>query len=80
MPLNRADVYDKCLKRINFPYSTAEEIVHLLKVLDLTEESIYFGHSKKDAIAAKVKKSVLSNFDITAQEWLETQTKLKENR
>lgn len=80
IPLNRADVYDKCLKKIDFPYSTAKEIVHLLKILDLTEESIYFGHSKKDAIAAKVKKSILSNFDITAQDWLEIQKKLKENR
>ena len=79
-PLDYADIYQNCLKRINFPYSTAEEIVHLLKVLDLTEESIYFGHSKKDAIAAKVKKSVLSNFNITAPKWLETQKKLKENR
>lgn len=79
-PLNLADIYQNCLKRINFPYSTAEEIVHLLKVLDLTEESIYFGQSKKDAIAAKVKKSVLSNFNITASKWLETQKKLKENR
>jgi len=79
-PLNLADIYHKCLKKIDFPYSSAIEIVHLLKVLDLTEEAIYFGHSKKDAIAAKVKKSVLSNFDITAQEWLETQKKLKENR
>lgn len=80
MPLNRADVYDKCLKKIDFPYSTAMEVVHLLKVLDLTEESIYFGHSKKDAIATKVKKSVLSNFVPTAQLWLEIQKKLKENR
>ena len=80
IPLNRADLYDKCLKKIDFPYSTAIEIVHYLKILDLTEESIYFGHSKKDAIAAKVKKSVLSNFSPTAQEWLEIQKELKENR
>lgn len=79
-PLNLADLYHKCLKKIDFPYSTAIEIAHLLKVLDITEESIYFGHSKKDAIAAKVKKSVLSNFDTTAQDWLKIQKKLKENR
>lgn len=79
-PLNLADIYHKCLKKIDFPYSSAMKIVHLLKVLDLTEEAIYFRHSKKDAIAAKVKKSVLSNFDITAPEWIETQKKLKENR
>lgn len=69
-PIDFYECYEKHIWRIDFPYSTTEETVKVLRYLDLTHDSIYFGQNKMDKIAAKVSRSILDNFDIYQKDWV----------
>lgn len=70
-PIDYLQSYEKHIWRIDFPYSITEETVKVLRYLDLTHDSIYVGRSKMDKIAAKVRRSILDNFDIYQKDWVE---------
>ena len=71
-PIDFRITYEKYIWKINFPYSVAQDTVEVLRYLDLTDESIYFGTNKMDKIALKVKESVLLDFYKYVDEWLKS--------
>ena len=71
-PIDFLEAYEKHIWKINFPYSVAQDTVEVLRYLDLTDESIYFGKNKMDEIALKIKKSVLLDFHKYVEEWLKS--------
>ena len=70
-PIDFLQSYEKHIRRIDFPYSITDETVKVLRYLDLTHDSIYVEQSKMDKIAARVRRSILDNFDAYQIDWVE---------